>query len=121
MRLLHLYRPQLPLELARARASGPFPPGPLILGGRPWDPGPVVDADPEARALGVRRGMPLGSAHRLVPEATFIDLDPEADRAIVEAAFEVLAAFSPGIAGSADTGNRGISQARDKIQVNQKI
>lgn len=102
MRLLHLHRPHLPLELARARASEPFPPGPLILGGRPWDQGPVVDASPEARALGVRRGMPLGSAHRLVPEAIFIDPDPDADRATIEAAFEALAAFSPGIAGSAD-------------------
>jgi protein ImuB len=46
--------------------------------------------------------MPLGSAHRLVPEATFIDPDPDADRATVEAAFEALAAFSPGIAGSTD-------------------
>jgi hypothetical protein len=46
--------------------------------------------------------MPLGSAHRLVPEATFIDPDPDADRATVEAAFEALAAFSPGVAGSAD-------------------
>jgi len=102
MRLLHLYRPHLPLELARARASEPFPPGPLILGGRPWDPGPVVDASPEARALGVRRGIPLGSAHRLVPEATFIDPDPDADRVTIEAAFETLSTFSPGIAGSAD-------------------
>jgi protein ImuB len=102
MRLLHLHRPHLPLELARARASEPFPPGPLILGGRPWDPGPVVDANPEARALGVRRGIPLGTAHRLVPEATFVEHDPDADQAAVEAAFEALAAFSPGIAGSAD-------------------
>jgi hypothetical protein len=102
MRLLHLHRPHLPLELARARASEPFPPGPLVLGGRPWDPAPVVDANPEARGLGVRRGMPLGSAHRLVPEATFIDPDPDADRATIEAAFEALAAFSPGIAGTAD-------------------
>ncbi len=46
--------------------------------------------------------MPLGSAHRLVPEATFIDPDPDADRTTIEAAFETLAAFSPGIAGSAD-------------------
>jgi protein ImuB len=46
--------------------------------------------------------MPLGSAHRLVPEATFVDPDPDADRASVEAAFEALAAFSPGIAGSTD-------------------
>ena len=103
MRLLHLYRPHLPLALARARASEPFPSAPLILGGRPWDPGPVVDADPAARVLGVRRGMPLGSAHRLVPEAHFVDPDPDADRTIVEAAFEALAAFSPGIAGSAET------------------
>ena len=112
MRLLHLHRPHLPLELARARASEPFPPGPLILGGRPWDPGPVIDASPEARALGVRRGMPLGSAHRLVPEATFIDPDPDADRATVEAAFEALAAFSPGIAGSADPLDRGVRAVR---------
>ena len=105
MRLLHLHRPHLPLELARARASKlflSFPPGPLILGGRPWDPNPVVDASREARALGVRRGMPLGSAHRLVPEAFFIDPDPDVDRTTIEAAFEALAAFSPGIAGSAD-------------------
>jgi hypothetical protein len=46
--------------------------------------------------------MPLGSAHRLVPEATFIDPEPDADRATVEAAFETLGAFSPGIAGTAD-------------------
>ncbi|MGZ8514931.1 MAG: DNA polymerase Y family protein [Candidatus Limnocylindrales bacterium] len=65
----------------------------------------MVDADPAARALGVRRGMPLGSAHRLVPEAFFIDPDPHADRTIVEGAFEALAAFSPGIAGSADAGD----------------
>lgn len=102
MRLIHLHQPHLPLQLARARASDPFPPGPIVLGGRPWDPGPVIDADPEARALGVRRGMPLGSAHRLAPEATFIEADPDADRAIAEAAFEALAAFSPGLAGSTD-------------------
>jgi hypothetical protein len=105
MRLLHLFRPHLLLDLARARASEPFPPGPLILGGRPWDPGPVLDADPLARALGVRRGIPLGSAHRLVPEATFIEPDPDADRASMEAAFEALAAFSPGIAGTTDPGD----------------
>ena len=52
--------------------------------------------------MGVRRGMPLGSAHRLVPDATFLEHDPDADRATVEAAFEALAAFSPGIAGSAE-------------------
>jgi protein ImuB len=102
MRLIHLHQPHLPLQLARARASEPFPTGPIVLGGRPWDPGPVIDADPEARALGVRRGMPLGSAHRLAPEATFVEADPDADRAHAEAIFEALAAFSPGLAGSTE-------------------
>ncbi|HEY7736938.1 MAG TPA: hypothetical protein VH813_09115 [Candidatus Limnocylindrales bacterium] len=61
--------------------------------------GTVLDADPAARALGVRRGMPLGSAHRLAPEATFLDPDPAADAAALEDAFRTLAAFSPGLAG----------------------
>jgi protein ImuB len=102
MRLLHLFVPHLPLALARARSSEPFPPGPLVLGGRPWDPGPVVDASPDARALGVRRGIPLGSAHRLVPEATFIEPDPDADRVAAERAFEALGRFSPSLAGSSE-------------------
>ncbi len=109
MRLLHLLWPHLPLRLARARLgssgsdrSGSWPSGPIVLGGQPWTDGTVVDADPLARALGVRRGIPLGSAHRLVPEATFLDLASDADRDAVEAACERLAAFSPGITGTSD-------------------
>jgi len=104
MRLLHLYWPHLPLRLARHRraASGSFPGGPIVLGGRPWDEGVVLDLSPDARALGVRRGMPLGSAHRLAPEATFLVPDPEADRAAVEAALDRLATFSPGVAGAVE-------------------
>ena len=64
--------------------------------------GTVVDADPLARALGVRQGIPLGTAHRLAPEATFLDLAPDTDRDALEAACERLAAFSPGIAASSD-------------------
>src|SRR3954449_8630266 len=94
MRLLHLLWPHLPLRRAKARAETPspdgtsvsWPPGPIVLGGQPWTDGTVVDADPLARALGVRRGIPLGSAHRLAPEATFLDPDPDADRDAVEAA-----------------------------------
>jgi protein ImuB len=53
-------------------------------------------------ALGVQRGQPLGTAHRLAPEALFLDPDPLADAAASEAALERLAAFSPGIAGETD-------------------
>ena len=104
MRLLHLYWPHLLLRLARHRqvACGSFPSGPIVLGGRPWDEGVVLDLSPDARALGVRRGMPLGNAHRLAPEATFVIPDPDADRAAVEAALDRLAAFSPGVAGTVE-------------------
>jgi hypothetical protein len=119
MRLLHFYWPHLPLDLARSRRQpapatagsqddpagrtcDSFPSGPVVLGGQPWTDAVVIDADPLARALGVRRGMPLGSAHRLAPEATFLDPEPEADRAAVEAAFETLGTFSPGLAGVSD-------------------
>jgi nucleotidyltransferase/DNA polymerase involved in DNA repair len=105
MRRLHLYWPHLPLDLARdrtVRGSGSWPAGPIVLGGQPWADGIVVDHDPLARALGVRRGIPLGAAHRLAPEATFVDPAPEADRGAVEAAFTALAAFSPGLAGTSD-------------------
>ena len=102
MRLLHLHWPHLPLALMQARASASFPTGPAILGGQPWMPGTVIDASPEARALGVRRGMALGAAHRLAPEAVFLDPEPDADAATIETAFERLAAFSPSVAGTAD-------------------
>ncbi|HEX7949799.1 MAG TPA: hypothetical protein VF494_05595 [Candidatus Limnocylindrales bacterium] len=106
MRLLHLYRPHLLLDLARQRLpSGSWPAGPIVLGGQPWTDGTVLDADPGARSLGVRRGMPLGSAHRLAPEAAFLEPDPEADRASAEAAFERLATYSPVVAGSSDPGD----------------
>jgi len=62
----------------------------------------VLDANPAARALGVRRGMPLGTAHRLAPEAAFLDPAPDADVEAVESAFATLATFSPGLAGTAD-------------------
>jgi len=102
MRLLHLHWPHLPLALMQARASASFPTGPTILGGQPWMPGTVIDASPEARALGVRRGMALGAAHRLAPEAVFLDPEPDADATAIETAFERLAAFSPGVCGTAD-------------------
>ena len=46
--------------------------------------------------------MALGAAHRLAPEAVFLDPEPDADAAAIEIAFERLAAFSPGVAGTAD-------------------
>jgi hypothetical protein len=74
----------------------------VILGGQPWATGTVLDANPAAIELGVRRGMPLGSAHRLTPEATFLDPEPDLDATAIETALERLATFSPGVAGVVD-------------------
>jgi protein ImuB len=52
--------------------------------------------------MGVRRGMPLSSAHRLVPEASFLEADLDADRTAAEAVFEALGRSTPSLAGSTD-------------------
>ena len=96
-----------------ARRSDSFPTDrPVVLGGQPWTDGTVIDADPAARALGVRRGIPLGSAHRLAPEAAFLDPEPDADAASVEAAFEILARSARGSPGRQRPGRSGLRPAR---------
>lgn len=108
MRLLHLHWPHLLLRLARARNAGStsFPSGPIVLGGQPWDDATVLDMSPEATAMGVRRGMPLGSAHRLAPEAAFLPPELDAAREAVESALDRLAVLSPGVAGTSDPTDR---------------
>jgi protein ImuB len=66
-------------------------------------------------AMGVRRGMPLGGAHRLAPEATFLDADPDADGSALEAALDRLAAFSPSVAG--ETASTHPSFGRIEVQI----
>ena len=104
MRLLHLHWPHLLIRLARDRASEPFGAVPIVLGGRPWTDAPVLDASRSALELGVRIGMPLGAAHRLAPEALFLDPNPDEDAAALKAALDRLAGFSPGVAAEADPG-----------------
>ena len=115
MRLLHLAWPHLALRLARQRDPAIPGHGPLILGGRPWDDGVVLDASPAAVALGVRRGIPLGQAHRLAPEAVFLPPDPAADAAAVEAALDALAGLSPGIAGPTDPADRAFGSLEVQV------
>ncbi|MGD8485868.1 MAG: hypothetical protein PVH07_04435 [Chloroflexota bacterium] len=100
MRLLYLDWPHLPLRLALGRDPGPEEA--VVLGGRPWDPGVVLDRSPAAGALGVRRGQPLGTAHSLVPEAVFLPLDPARLADPFEAALEALDALAPAVEGEVD-------------------
>ena len=100
MRLLYLDWPHLPLRLALGH--DPDPEEAVVLGGRPWDPGPVLDRSPAAGALGVRRGQPLGTAHSLAPEARFLPLDPAGLADPFEAALDALNALAPAVEGEVD-------------------
>jgi hypothetical protein len=115
MRLLHLYWPHLLIRLARDRSSTPFEAEPIVLGGMPWTKGSVLDASKSALELGVRPGMPLGTAHRLAPEARFLDPNPDADGAALEAALDRLAGFSPGVAAEADPTLPGFGRAEVQL------
>jgi hypothetical protein len=59
--------------------------------------------------------MPLGAAHRLAPEALFLDPDPAADAAALEAALERLAAFSPGVAAETEASMPGFGRAEVQL------
>ncbi|MGD0018443.1 MAG: hypothetical protein ABSD62_04235 [Candidatus Limnocylindrales bacterium] len=74
-----------------------------------------MDASRSALELGVRPGMPLGAAHRLAPEARFLDPNPEADGAALEAALDRLAGFSPGVAAEADPTAPGFGRAEVQL------
>ena len=100
MRLLYLDWPHLPLRLALGREPGPEEA--VVLGGRPWDPGVVLDRSPAAGALGVRRGQPLGTAHSLVPEAEFLPLEPAGLADPFEAALEALSTLAPAVEAEVD-------------------
>jgi protein ImuB len=110
MRLLHLHWPHLLLRLARDRSSDPFPSEPIVLGGKPWMPGAVLDASLSALELGVRIGMPLGAAHRMAPEAIFLEPDRGVDEAALRAGLEILGGLSPGLVAETEADSPGFGR-----------
>jgi len=98
-RILHLDWPHLPYRLEAARASLPEL---VLIGGQAWQPGSVLDYSPAAARLGVRRGQPLGAAHKLAPEALFLPSDGPAYEGGMGAALEALAAFTPSLEGASE-------------------
>jgi DNA polymerase-4 len=68
---------------------------PVVVGGDgdPTKRGVVSTASYEARAHGIRSGMPLRTAHRRCPEATFLPVDQEAYLATSARVMAVLRSF----------------------------
>jgi len=68
---------------------------PVIVGGRPQERGVVSAASYAARKFGVHSAMPLRTAYRLCPQATFVDGHPDRYREYSHKVYAVLEAFSP--------------------------
>ncbi|MFC2049704.1 DNA polymerase IV [Chloroflexota bacterium] len=68
---------------------------PVVVGGRPERRGVVASASYEARAFGIRAGMPLTQAYRLCPKAIFLQGSFPVYRSASERFMEILADFSP--------------------------
>ncbi len=68
---------------------------PVVVGGRPDRRGVVASASYEARAFGLHAGMPLTTACRLCPQATFIEGSFTKYRDASQKFMAILADFSP--------------------------
>jgi DNA polymerase IV len=68
---------------------------PVVVGGRPDQRGVVSSASYEARQYGIHSAMPLRTAGRLCPHATFIDGHQEKYAAWSDRVASILAKFSP--------------------------
>jgi DNA polymerase-4 len=67
----------------------------VVVGGQRTERGVVSAASYEARKFGVHSAMPLRTAAKLCPQATFVDGHPERYREYSQQVYEVLNRFSP--------------------------
>jgi protein ImuB len=65
--------------------------------------------------------MPLGAAHRLAPEALFLDPDHVADAEALKAALDRLAGFSPGVAAETDAASPGFGRVEVHLDGLQRL
>jgi DNA polymerase-4 len=68
---------------------------PVVVGGQKNERGVVSAASYAARKFGIHSAMPLRTAAKLCPQATFVDGHPERYRDYSAKVFEVLNRFSP--------------------------
>src|SRR5215475_7160858 len=68
---------------------------PVVVGGRPNERGVVSAASYAARKFGVHSAMPLRTAYKLCPQATFVDGHPDRYREYSHKVYEVLGRYSP--------------------------
>src|SRR5246127_5237518 len=68
---------------------------PVVVGGKSNERGVVSAASYAARKFGVHSAMPLRTAYKLCPQATFVEGHPERYREYSQKVYDVLHSFSP--------------------------
>ncbi len=106
MKVAGLLMLHLPVQVER-RHDPSLAPFPLVVGGRPWDDGAVLDCCPQAVAAGVTPGMRLSQAEALCPAANFVAAEDEAYQAVHEALLDSAGRFTPTV----ETGALGLLYA----------
>jgi nucleotidyltransferase/DNA polymerase involved in DNA repair len=68
---------------------------PLVVGGKRWDAGAVLDCCTRAAAAGVEPGMHLSQAEALCPDARFVPANEEAYNAVHDILVDAARRFTP--------------------------
>jgi nucleotidyltransferase/DNA polymerase involved in DNA repair len=106
LRVACLLAPRLPVQVAQ-RDDPSLHQTPLVVGGRRWDDGAVLDCCPQAEAYGVHSGMRLARAEKLCPTAQFIP----ACETIYHATHHALTAAVKGLTPTLETADLGLLYA----------
>lgn len=94
MRVACLLILHLPVQVER-RCDPALATAPLVVGGRRWDAGAVLDCSTRAAAAGVEPGMCLSQAEALCPDARFVPADEEAYDAVHRMLIDSARRFTP--------------------------
>jgi len=95
---------------------------PIIVGGRPGTRSAVASASYEARAFGVRSGMPSHEAQRLCPQAIFVSGNASHYAHTAKRFYRVLERFSPRVEpASIDEAYLEVSTDSDVREVARRI
>lgn len=94
MRVACLLILRLPVQVEKRR-DPILAEAPLVIGGRRWDAGAVLDCCTRAAAVGVEPGMRLSQAETLCPDARFVPADEEAYSAIHDTLVDAARRFTP--------------------------
>ena len=106
MKVACLLVPHLSVQVER-RHNPSLAECPLVVGGRPWDAGAVLDCCPQAAAAGVSSGMRLSQAERLCPTARFVSAQEE----VYHIAHDALAATASRFTPTVETAGLGLLYA----------